>query len=474
MDALPPAPPFSERHQFLARFAQDAGHTAPVQVSIEYSMVVPGTITGAVLGGPETQTALWSASHDPHLSFRSEPTAYPPGWQHVVKSDEVVFKSITGYDSSTEGLVRRAADIEAFSLTTDETRGEDSYSRPREVIFYLYGPPNVWNLRPDLDGDSDYTNADLDVSSDLFRVALGMERHHKTDPDDPTLGLRRAVYTLSVEPLAPAADLDDDAFLDAARALADDVLLLVSFASKTWIDWFRYTLHSGRRTLRHVRSTSRTPETAFRHMEKMVVRQEHVRSFLSTALPLYREADRDLRTPLLMHVGTKDVTYAEAQFLTQFTVLEALRNRFVQRDGSELILGKSAAQKVRRALREALRALDLPEDAAAAIEAKIPELNRHSAGPTLDRLLSSLDLQLGDLYPPDVPSTLLRTRNRLVHGDVAIGDSGEFFRESTRLSALLDRLLLRSLGWTDLSLAPSEHDLDYLRRPADPAPDDRA
>ena len=472
MDPLTPPLPFTERHQFRARFVRPGGYTDPVQVALDYSLVSPSDITGVVLGGPEAQRAIWEATSAPNRSFVSEPPEPPepgtPGIQRKIHSDQAVFTTLTGINTATEGLVRRAASMRCFDLTIEETWTE-GHELARAAVFYLYGPSSIWNLRPTVDsflrGPTEYTNTDLGIAIGPLRVSVDEEVRRKTDPDDEHLLLQRSVYALSILTDATPDELSDEVFLADARQLADDLLILASLASKTWIDWFRYTMYSGRRTVHHVRSTAREPESGFRSYDRMIVEPPMLREFLQTALPRYREARDDLHLPILTHVGTKDVRYADAQFLSQFSALEALSALNARRDGADRILGKADARRVRHAFRDALATLDLTPEAVDAIERKVPELNRHSFATVLDRLLRDLELDLADLYPEGARQTLVDTRNKLVHGDGALADTDEFFREATRLSGLLDRVLLRTLGWTDLSSAPSKHDLDWTRRP---------
>jgi len=469
MNPLAPESPFSQRYQLLARFTSGETRSDPVQVAFEYSTVVPGEISGVVVGDRSAQRAIAAAlEHGTYTSLASEPVLLPENAQWSVQADRIVFESMVGIDTRTEGLFRRAADLYVGSLTVDETRPEGWHTE-RSVEFFLYGPPNVWNLIPDLDrsskGDIHYANADLGLEVDRLRAELDIVPFQEASSADRALRLKRSVVVLRIKTNASTNDLRDDDFLTSARALADDVLLLTSLASKTWADWFRYTLRSERRTLRFVRSTAREPETDFRHHDRMIVAPAHLREFLQTALPRFRKTNRDLRVAILTHIAAKDERYQAPQFLTRFTVLEALRARFAEQRGHTSILPKSKAKKLRAGVRKVLPGLEIDAETTKAVEAKLPELDRPSFAVVLDLLLADLDMALADLYPPEVVPTLVKTRNRLVHGEVGLEESPVFSIDLYRLNVLLDRLLLRLLGWDDLSYAPSTHDLDWIRRP---------
>ncbi len=84
---------------------------------------------------------------------------------------------------------------------------------------------------------------------------------------------------------------------------------------------------------------------------------------------------------------------------------------------------------------------------------KIPELNRPSISSQLSWLCDSFDVSWRDLYPADIDleqPRFIRTRNEIFHSNSPI-DGRFVLREAYRVSALFERLLLRALGWTDLS-----------------------
>ena len=105
VDLLSSPPPFVRRHQFLARFASPDGHTDPVQVAVDHSLVGPGEITGVILGGHDAQRAIAHASHDPYLSFTSDPSVprRPLGYGVQIRSDSATFGTITMINDATEG-----------------------------------------------------------------------------------------------------------------------------------------------------------------------------------------------------------------------------------------------------------------------------------------------------------------------------------------------------------------------------------
>ena len=78
----------------------------------------------------------------------------------------------------------------------------------------------------------------------------------------------------------------------------------------------------------------------------------------------------------------------------------------------------------------------------------------------LAAMCAELDLSWTDLYPSDHGFTLMKTRGTLFHSARPI--EHEFlWKETERLRALVERILLAMLGWRH-SLSPAAHTLTWL------------
>jgi hypothetical protein len=82
----------------------------------------------------------------------------------------------------------------------------------------------------------------------------------------------------------------------------------------------------------------------------------------------------------------------------------------------------------------------------------------------LDAMLVQYRIKWDDLYPPSVAMSLVLTRNALFHGSARL-EIDPLSRELERLRAIIARLLLRMLGWEDLSNAPDVAFLTWLQTP---------
>jgi hypothetical protein len=86
---------------------------------------------------------------------------------------------------------------------------------------------------------------------------------------------------------------------------------------------------------------------------------------------------------------------------------------------------------------------------------KLAELNRPSLWHGVQSLMQRLRVDWEDLYPEPAPKkpTFINLRNSLFHSHTRL-DEETVFKESVRLEAIVNRVLLRWLGWEDLWQAP--------------------
>jgi len=89
------------------------------------------------------------------------------------------------------------------------------------------------------------------------------------------------------------------------------------------------------------------------------------------------------------------------------------------------------------------------------MRAKIPELNRPSLRFVLDALFFRYNIDWTDIYPSTGDFTLIKTRDKLFHSSQE-PNFDLLFKETNRLQAIIERLLLRMLGWEDLSHSPTD------------------
>ncbi len=80
----------------------------------------------------------------------------------------------------------------------------------------------------------------------------------------------------------------------------------------------------------------------------------------------------------------------------------------------------------------------------------------------LEDLFASLGVDWKDVYPDGSRLTLIQTRNLLFHSSSeTIYETLE--EEAHRAQALVERVILRLLGWEDLSRAPQHEKMRWLQ-----------
>jgi hypothetical protein len=84
---------------------------------------------------------------------------------------------------------------------------------------------------------------------------------------------------------------------------------------------------------------------------------------------------------------------------------------------------------------------------------KLPELNRPSIATQLQWVCDRFEVTWRDLYPSSLnldKPRFIQTRNEIFHSSAPV-DGPFVLRETYRVSALFERLILRALGWADLA-----------------------
>ena len=94
---------------------------------------------------------------------------------------------------------------------------------------------------------------------------------------------------------------------------------------------------------------------------------------------------------------------------------------------------------------------------------KLGDLNRPSFWDGVQSLMERHRVDWEDLYPQPAPErpTFINVRNSLFHSHTRF-DEETLYKESVRLEAVVNRVLLRWLGWEDLWQAPAPQVRHYV------------
>ena len=451
---LQEAQPFYKRHRFVGQFVLDDVTTDPVDVVVEFNELEGGRIDGVILGGESSMEAAQQA-YKRHKACRL--VSYGDS-RHTVEAERVLVSSLT---SESTGVV-----AEFSCVSVSETLRLEGATE-RGISFRLAGALGALEPRNFL--PSSWTG-ERTIERRGNKLGLGVSwpgtielsnEYLWEQSDGPNRGRYAYVPTLELGCDVSRDELPDETFIEKAKALVDDATLLMSFACRHWIVWYSYSFLTPEFVSQYRFHNSRDTRNEKHRINDSSVGMKAA-EFLRVCLPRFQERrakGEDLRLPIVYGVPKAGSRSVEERFASVFWALEKLVDVFVKRENRDQILGRSDFRRVSRNVRKVFDKAQIPEGiwgqppvGLHMIQEKISELNRPSIGTQLQWLCDSLDVTWRDLYPAsyDAPKPrFITTRNEIFHSNTPI-DGGLVFRETRRVSLLLERLILKALGWSDL------------------------
>lgn len=290
------------------------------------------------------------------------------------------------------------------------------------------------------------------------RVTAGQDRAHLTR-ERPCL---TKAFTTS-------AHTNLTTILDLIEAELTDILRLLSFLSREWVEWFgisvtaEWPLGNTRQFTKAIRREQiweRRPVDGNEDplLDESALLDGTFSRILSALLssPLKKALKRTMAYSLSSRHGPGD----ESDFLLAFAALETLINALDDQDPllpQKDIAWNALSKSLKKCIDEHGKARNLPAEKILLIRDKISELRRP---PVIDRMmfhLTRLTLETGDLWQNQLGSgsnfknglsTAISQRNDLVHA-TTVEDFGSMRRNFVRIQLLFERLVLRILGYTD-------------------------
>jgi hypothetical protein len=419
--------------------------------------------TAQIYGTRSTYDGLYVLFHlaRPYLTFKSR---RPGTLGSTVYSDQVVPEKLAR-PARTRGVGGHEIGSLCFDRLTvrrrfDRTGG----NKTRQLCLLLQGPSSAWGV---LSTQFSYVSGRIKVRHSNTTVRLGgrlpfsirvSPHFFNTDGEDPAIKLRLRAFAIYFTTKIPASSLKDDEFLRQALDVADKLLTIVSFLSKDWIAWYMYYFARSDSLLTEVsRLTYRAPHGV--DFDELVVNPTDLRRFVRVAF-LYlvkpNNQNRDVVLPMRLYVSSFETPFLEGQFMTAFRALEALVAMVTSSSSNRKLLPPSQFKNLRKKIEREIDA-SIEPDIAKRIKERLPQLNieRPSLDRRLDLMCEILGISLIDgLYPKGKEPTLVITRNQLVHR--AHVDDIEFIsREIVRIRAVVERALLKLVGWENVSRAPA-------------------
>lgn len=473
MDELIPRQPFFERHEFIGSLIQGDKSADDLQIVVQVSLLKEGEIAGQVLGNSETFNRLATVSNvnGPKLILRSK---QDPENNTEFSSDQV-------YLGSAQRRTWGPADENKFAYVVSELkfhsfdilhRIERSDLTSRSITFFLAGPEFMWEIFSS--GEQSYTGEvkvetqntkiELDVDLPFTIQAKHWFFYDKGSPPD-TFDLTSRVVALEFSTSIPEQEFSNDAFVQKAIAVAEDLILLVSFMSRAWITWYGYDLSTPTFLKKHFRDARESSSKSVGWRDTLIEPGQG-RQFLKLAynnLQKLRAEGINLFMSLVYYLSGLEAKYMEEQFTILFLALERTKDLFTRHNPEfSSILPLSLFEPISESIKVQIReAVDSP-DVRARIYGKMRELNRPSLHFVLDSLFSKNEISYDDLYPEGEKFSLISTRDQLFHSSKEINHD-HLFREFYRLKSLLERLLLRLLGWRHLDRSPDDYTKNWLR-----------
>ena len=449
--------PFYKRHRFVGQFVLDDITTDPVDVVVEFNDLEGGRIDGVILGGessPEVAQQVFDAHKACRLVSHGDP------WR-TVEAERVLATNFFGASSGSTGVV-----AEFSCSAVSETRHLEGDTE-RGISFRLAGalgalepgemPSESWTGERTIKRREN--KLDLGVS---WPGTIELRNEYLWEQSDgPNRGRYAYVPTLGLGCDVSKDELPDEAFIAKAKALVDDVTLLMSFACRHWIVWYSYSFLTPEFVSQYRFHSSRDTRNEKHRINDSPVGMKAA-EFLRVCLPRFqerRDKGEDLRLPIVYGVPKAGFRSVEERFAPAFWALEKLIEVLVNSDKRGRILSASAFKRLSHDVRRVLKEAQIPDgrwgDPSVGLQMirdKISELNQPSIANQLQWACDSLDVTWRDLYPAsyDLPKPhFIETRNKIFHSNTPI-DGGLVFRETCRVSLLFERLILKALGWSDL------------------------
>ena len=474
---IEPSRPFEEVHEFQGVLTKGERSIADQHFIVRYSTRRPGPIHGRILGEGSRATGERFSSLMRQSGLYSAIRSKAEGADEpVLESQRVRLRSSTTRfwpDSYTPSMVGVLAvlELDEFKVSTAFQREEPK----RQISFSLAGPRDFWDLscirERSFIGSTRIEPRSIRIQDPKDELSVKLTPHFVYSTvvleDGHRVPVEDSFDSLIIETEFSCDVLDDEQFRSRAIAIADDIMLLASIGARRKLDWFSYGFGATDRFEEYVRTRLDRFEDSVGPQDPLVTRAE-VEEFLSKTLAAYRhhqDQGFDLRWPLITTLTAHTSDLLEQRFLFLFMALEKLKDMYASREKAySNFRTHSERKRTLHNLSEYISSKLKDHPNVEDIKEKLPELGRRPLWSILRELLSTYDVEWRDVYPEgtDKP-TFIAVRNKLLHTAEEV-DLGDLFYETERLQVVLERLLLKLLGWEDTFGAASVSDAEHLAK----------
>ena len=459
-DCLLPTDKFSRTFEFAGIFEANEHRTLPLSVEIVHSPVNSHVPKGIIRGTGKDYEIIkqfFRNSRAPTCVLRSSSE----------KRDSIVCKDVLLhrirnrlFPHDERGTVHQV--IGHFSFEELEIRrvfGSRSDGFRKRAQFIIDGPAMLWMTHSGrlLADTGEIENRVWDSSISLEGMTEAIEaRPHYVYAQPSRTGIIREVAQAELFSLiinAPEGDpRGTEEFMIHASEIADTLCLLVGFLSKSPIRWFSSTCADGDVIIERHRAVKTNFDEPPK-WDEVVLSSENIRKFITTAFSAYRKAPTT-RLPILYYIWSQSARFAEERFTVLFFAFEKILSFLDKLQPEPELLSEAELSALWKVVRPALTAIGKSPEQAELIQDKRSELRRPSLWHRVQCQMRILSISLDDVGGDEGLRKMIKVRNRLTHdGDEVPIDQVVF--ETKRLETIVERMLLRLLGWSSDQQTPT-------------------
>lgn len=468
MSELLPKKLFSEKLEFIGSISKNGKTVDGLHFVVQYSKIKNTGIIGNIIGTTHNYYDLKKIAYLPglycELNFETNGTR-----RQYIKSKKVLIESLHGKPAESNELKYIIADLK-FEDITDITELKGNNGSERNLTFFLNGPTKIWEIRyargAFFDGSvkMDVYNSKLDLGLDLPYEIEVMPWYFYDKVQEPNeYETTTNIYALNLRTKKSIKELSDANFVKSGEKIVEDILLLISFLSRSWVVWYRHTLVTKDVVRIYTKESRKCSSREPQDLDRLI-QHGKTREFLKLAvnsLQKLRVNGLDITTSIIYYLSVNEAKYLENKFSILFLSLERIKDIYSIKENLSRNISSSKFKKIKSLLSKIITDKSSSSDVACKMKDKLPELNRPSLRNVLGSLFKRYSITWKDIYPSGNDFTLVKTRDVLFHSSTGINED-LLFKEYYRLRIIIDRLLLRILDWPDLSLVPSSYIKKWL------------
>jgi len=445
---------FKETQEFMGSITDESITINDLHFKITYSKIDNENIEGIVIGNGLDLEKIRSLDFSKRLRLFSE--------NELLQINSESFRITKfSFPPIVNGIQQKQYDVAEIIFESISFKHKTINNVRNSISYYLTGPTTIFNLHVYQDNGKYLKASDnntiiigdnsVDINIDLFQLY-----HH-----DKQNKYNVSTYTTFVT-IIDLLDQENSVFIEKANAIINKILLMMSFISRKWIDWYYYDFISNNCFIRHIRKGRKCINEEI-YYDKLLIEYNRSYEFITTGYQKYNDLlghNIDLKMPLTYYLLGLEAKYIEEKFTSMFLALERLKDMYSRAYKIINYIDKPLFNNIKAKIHEIINSATNKTEADKML-CKISDLNRPSIRFIIEKMLKEYEIQWEELYPNNKEITLFTTRNALFHTNKEFTERS--YKDCYRLQYILERLLLKMLGWSDFKNSPPEHTLEWLR-----------